>query len=669
MTATRGEPDATPLLERDDARQAVDEALAEARNGDGQLLLIEGAAGIGKSRLLAELRRRGERRQRVLAARAGELEQAFPFGVVRQLFEAVARDPELAPRIASGPAAAAAAVLGDEADGAASASFATLHALHWLVLNVAEEAPLVLAVDDLHWCDASSLRFIGYFARRIQRMPVLLAATVRSGAPAADARLLADLVEAPETRRVVLRPLSRAAVGEIVGGRLGGSPDAAFAGACHEVTEGNPLLLRQLLRTLEADRVAPSAENAPAVRDVAHRALARTVLVRLARMPPDAHAVARAVAVLGDAATVPLVAQLAELDEERVARAANALVEGEILRRDVSLAFVHALVRDVVHHELPEADRQLRHARAARLLDAAGAPPERVASQLLLAAPRGDAWAAEVAAAAARAASRRGAPDAAAGYLRRALAEPAPKAARADLSNALAEALVQVDGAAAGPALREAHRLASDPAVRAQLALALARTLIFTGPSQEALLVLRRELQRLGEEGGPELRRALAAMESIIVFFGGESPGALAALRPLRAGPEGTGQGSRMLGAVTALAWMYDGGSAAECGALAAWAVAADGGVRVADEPLLSSTGLYVLALADRDEGIATWEEAQAEAHRAGSLLQQAAIDLWLGYTRYRRGDVTGGVEAMGTMFDDMRNWGFSRTTMPSTRV
>ena len=115
---------------------------------------------------------------RVLAARSSELEREFGFGVVRQLFEAAVAE---APDVALAGAAASAAPLfatdpgGAPGDGEAAASFAALHGLYWLTLNLAAERPLLLAVDDLHWCDRPSLRFLAYLARRLEGTRVILA--------------------------------------------------------------------------------------------------------------------------------------------------------------------------------------------------------------------------------------------------------------------------------------------------------------------------------------------------------------------------------------------------------------------------------------------------------------------------------------------------------------
>jgi predicted ATPase len=194
--------------------------------------------------------------------------------------------------------------------------------------------------------------------------------------------------------------------------RLGAEADDAFCAACHEATGGNPLFLRQLLTALETDHVRRDAEHAPVVLEIGPRAVSRTVIMRLARLSEDAIAVARAVAVLTESATLPAVASLTGLSEARVADATGMLARAEILRREAPIAFVHALVRDAVYQELPLGERELQHERAARVLLDGGAPPEQVAAHLLTAPRRGQEWVAEQLREAGPAAVTRGAPRA-----------------------------------------------------------------------------------------------------------------------------------------------------------------------------------------------------------------------------------------------------------------
>src|SRR5262245_29851155 len=149
-------PGATRLLEREHELEAIDRAIAAvSAEGSGLVLLVEGPAGIGKSRLVAEARGRAvESGLTALYARAGEREQAFPFGIVRQLYEPRLADDGVRERVVVGAATAAAGVFAtaEEGDASGDGGFASLHGLYWLTANLVAEAPLLLAVDDLHWC-------------------------------------------------------------------------------------------------------------------------------------------------------------------------------------------------------------------------------------------------------------------------------------------------------------------------------------------------------------------------------------------------------------------------------------------------------------------------------------------------------------------------------------
>src|SRR5919198_1095444 len=141
----------TPLVEREREVAALAALLDAAPAGEGRVAWIEGPAGIGKSALLAEARRHAAGLDtRVLAARGSELEREFPFGVVRQLFEALLADPAARERALGGAAAPAAAVFGAPDAVAGDVSFAALHGLFWLAPNLAAEGPLVLDIDELH---------------------------------------------------------------------------------------------------------------------------------------------------------------------------------------------------------------------------------------------------------------------------------------------------------------------------------------------------------------------------------------------------------------------------------------------------------------------------------------------------------------------------------------
>ena len=302
------------LVERDRLVEQIEDVVARAAGGEARMLLIEGQAGIGKSRLAAEARRRAaDAGMNVLTARGSELEREFPYGVVRQLFEGALVDPAARERLLAGAAAAAAPLFGPEPEDAGEArdaSFTTLHGLYWLALNLAAEGPLAIQVDDLHWCDRPSLRFIAFLLNRLEGHPVIVVGSMRPEEPGADLALLADLERDPLTLAMSPTPLSAAGAAQLIEARLGRAADRTFADACHVATGGNPLLLTELLRAVESEGIAPEARNAGAVEDLGPRAVRRAVLVRLARLPAEAVAVAEAVAMLGEGPEVRHIAQL-----------------------------------------------------------------------------------------------------------------------------------------------------------------------------------------------------------------------------------------------------------------------------------------------------------------------------------------------------------------------
>lgn len=181
------------LLEREDELRRIAAAIGDP----GRVLVVEGEAGIGKSALLeagAELAR--DAGARVLTARGGWLERDLGHGVTRQLFERLLRAAEASRRRRwmAGAAALAAPVLGFKATRAAGGgddpAFAAQHGLYWLTANIAADGPLVFVVDDLHWADLASFRWLVYLARRLEDLPVLLLAGWRVGEPQAPQNLL-----------------------------------------------------------------------------------------------------------------------------------------------------------------------------------------------------------------------------------------------------------------------------------------------------------------------------------------------------------------------------------------------------------------------------------------------------------------------------------------------
>ena len=450
-------------------------------------VLIEGPAGIGKSRLLVETTRLADAAgARVLSARGSQLERSFGFGAVRQLFEPFTLDSAVTDDLLAGAAAAARPVFDDETgdDPVQHGGFAVLHGLYWLSVNLAGDGPLVICVDDIQWCDSASLRFLAYLVKRLEGLPVLVVLALRTGEPHPDDALLTELALDSSVKVIRPAPLSPEAAGALVRERLGEGADS-FVEVCHRMTSGNPLLLRQLLRALADEGVTPDLSHLDTVRAVGSRAVSSLVTLRLRRMPPAVTAVARAVAVLGEAAGLPTVAALAQRPEDEVAAGLDALSRSEILKDEQHLSFVHPLVREAIYDDLSPGDRALHHERAAQVLGRQGATAEQVAAHLLRAPRRGDPATVELLRTAARTAVSRGASDAAVALLRRALDKPAPGPERAGVLLELGLVETLVDGPSGVAHLSEAYAALEElgePHERARLAVDIARTHVFVSP-------------------------------------------------------------------------------------------------------------------------------------------------------------------------------------------
>lgn len=424
--------------------------MREARAGDGGLTVIEGPAGIGKTSLLRALRSQAEGDgMRVLSGRGAELERPFAFGVIRQALERplAELDEDERAAILAGPAAHAAALF--DVSRSATSSEALLHGLYWVLANLAERRPVVVAIDDAHWADEPSITALAFLARRVEQLPVAL--VIASRPPDVDGhKALTGLVTDPAAERLVPDPLGAGAVAA-----LGGSDDPAFLHAALDATGGNPFLVDQLLRELG------TARSADAVARLQPRELGSIVL---SRVSDEAHTLARAIAVLGERATLAECAALAGVGAP--ADAVDELVAAGVLADDGALRFCHPLIAAAVAAGLPAARRARLHLRAVALLRDAGADVERVALHVAAAPPGAVPEAVDVLLAATGRALARAAPSSAATLLRRALAEPLDARRRPAVLLALGDALTVTGDHEAAAIFAEASRTSDDPLVR-----------------------------------------------------------------------------------------------------------------------------------------------------------------------------------------------------------
>ena len=505
------------VLEREAELARVDRLFERAGSGVGAVVVVEGAAGIGKSELLAAVRAGAQARGfGVLSARGSEFESEIGFGVARQLFEPMVRAASAGERrgLLGGVARVGARAIGVAAGEPPSDRFAAIHGLFWLCANRAERGPLVVAVDDVQWVDNPSQAWLGYVARRAGDLALVLVLALRSGDPGAVRGELARLVDDRGVQRLVLGPLSAAAVEVIVREQLDEDADEPFCVAVSELSGGNPLLVRELLMAALAEGLSARGDSVRALELIAPAAVGTSVLARLGRLGAEAVALARAVAVLGDGAEVGPAAELAGLDPSASELIADRLAAAQILAAVRPLEFFHPLIGAAVLEDIAPGARRVAHRRAAALVDRDG-QLARVAVHLLACGSTGDRWVAERLRDAGREAMDRGAPDVAATYLRRALSEPPDPGERGTVLLMLGTAELRAGEPEAISRLEQALSLADDRGTRLAVTGVLAYAYHLSDRSEEAIAVLERALEGLDAPGGRpalELEGALVAL-------------------------------------------------------------------------------------------------------------------------------------------------------------
>jgi DNA-binding CsgD family transcriptional regulator len=637
---------ATTLLERERELTELGKVLTEASQSRGQLVLVEAAAGLGKTSLLrVACETATEAGFTSLQARASELERDFAYGCVRQLLERVVASASDPGRKALFDGAASLseplfALTGSpRCSPSTDTSFTMLHGLYWLLNNLAAERPLALSIDDLHWSDAESLRFLAYLAPRLDGLPLAVLASTRPRE--GDTGALARLAAGPETMVLRPGPLSPAATATLCERGLGASVAPEFASACREATGGNPFFLEALLREAGEQGVSTDSREAARVRAIGPAAVAQAVLLRLSGKPATATALVRAVAVLGDGARLGEAACLAELSEEEAARAADLLATLAILRPADRVEFAHPIVREAVYADIGFRERAMAHGRAAEILAAGAAPEERIAAQIAKAEPSGDAERVEFLRRVAAGALVRGAPGAAAAWLGRALAEPPPPEARGEVLLELGFAELRVGAPEAVDHLAAAAELVEEPGLLAMSARALALALTMSGSADRAVEAIESALAVV-EPGDRELALGLEAdLEAHAQQAGLETRAQAARRLERHRDLKGATPGERLVLASLAFERARASGSASEAARHLERALA---GRRLLAEQQLDVAGPFyhlvigLLATDALEVADACFEQALADARTRGSIPAFALVTAWRAKLWLRRG-------------------------------
>jgi DNA-binding CsgD family transcriptional regulator len=609
-------------LERERETAVVAQALERAATGGGALVAIEGGPGIGKSALLAAARElalaRGLQSRHVPA---GEDEYRSSYAAVRELVEAFL-DDRGRPTGAEDKRLRALPDLLDPARDSPPPELSVARGLRKLLVGATADGPLLVTIDDVHSSDVASLRVLVYVARRLTDVGVVLCVAARPviGTEAPGSLVDALLAEAGEW---TLHPAALSAAGSatLVAQRLGDGADPMFCAACHRDTGGNPLLLRELIRALAAEGIAPAASQVEAIRRVGGPAVSRTVRLWLGALPPAATRLAQAVAMLGDGTPIAHAARLARLDSETAFEAAAGLGALEVLTGGGHTIFVHPLVRQAVLSGLTPAEAAGLHEAAAGLLSELGAPVERIAAHLLHAPARDSASAARILREAGSAAAARGDPRTATALLARSLEEAPAQSDRVDILLELAAAERFSDlGTARGHA-QAALAQTNDPAKRAAAALQLAVILPAIDP-RGTIEVLEPHVERLGD---PETQlRGLAVMLTGAVLDPAQLPWARKIATELRPQLDAPTPAARMAAAVVGYLDALENRPAREVLATIEQALTAP-----LDPPQILgqlTVGMIALIAADSAHAMPVCDNWKALADRTGLAGQAAGV-------------------------------------------
>lgn len=455
VTALRGR-----AHELDSLVQAAENALA----GSGTTVLLEGEAGIGKTRLIDETAARADDLgMQVRRGTAEELEQGRPFG---SLIDALGA-PDTAPSLGDDAGAEATRVLVQDA---------FVDHLEHLAAS-----PLLLALDDLQWADRATMATLWALARRSSDMGLLLVLVFRPTPTPPGLQRLLDGCDRIGALRIRLGPVADAALDDLALDVLGAPPTPAFREQL-QGAGGNPFVALELLAARSADAPDVDPGNGEFGDTQLPSALRAALLARFTGLSETARRVLPVAAVLGGSTRVDDLAALLGITSDEATEVVNEAVDAGLFEpTEEGLRFRHDLIREALYESLPTAVRMGWHREAVRILEGR-AEPTVVAQHLMLGATRGDT---DAIASLQRAAEqlRDETPDVAAALLERALALSHDPASQAELATERAEALLlagwaeeaerQADGALAAPA--------ATPQIRARALFVRAEAMAYQG--------------------------------------------------------------------------------------------------------------------------------------------------------------------------------------------
>jgi DNA-binding CsgD family transcriptional regulator/tetratricopeptide (TPR) repeat protein len=369
----------TALHGRDRELAVLGEALNRLRIGAGAVVVIEGAPGIGKSRLLAEAMRIAAGRS--IAVGLGETdpsEAAVELApLLRALFDGAA--PVLRrsawPTMRGGP----------------EQRYWLVQDLESLLEDAAAVRPVLVCLDDLQWADGGTLAALRALPARLDSVPVAWVLATRPIQPGTALDGVVEQLTSRGARRITLEPLDPAAVSALTSEVMRASPDQALLQLAADAA-GNPFFLVELLRGLREERLVRIADGEARLVEARLPArIAAGMRHRLARLSGPARQLAVAAASLGRNFTVGELASMLGAPAASLLTPVEQLIEaGVFTERADRLAFRHDIIHEAVRASTAVSARRALDRQAVDVLLAAGAIPVEVAARLATSAEPGD---------------------------------------------------------------------------------------------------------------------------------------------------------------------------------------------------------------------------------------------------------------------------------------
>src|SRR5580693_4150469 len=366
------------LRGREQELAVIHRSLSQVRAGTGCVVVVEGSAGLGKTRLLDECVSMAGQLSFRVGRGAAEPGRPIELGA---LFDALFEgDPPLADRRALNDVHASSEFL-----------FWLLQDVQSLIEEAALKDPVLICLDDLHWGGTGLSIAMRQLPLRLSSLPVAWVMAFRPGQGPHQVQLAKmELIE-NGAELIRLGPLDREAVAQVATDVLGAEADEELLQKAARV-QGNPFLLVEFFRGLQDDRlVSVDSGRATLVEDRLPHRVSDSMRGRLARMSPASERAATFASGLGRRFSLHDLAALTDMSVMELIAPVNELVRAEILADDGGhLSFRHDIIREAVRGSLLSSVLRAIDRRAAEVLLARGALPVEVATQLVASADAGD---------------------------------------------------------------------------------------------------------------------------------------------------------------------------------------------------------------------------------------------------------------------------------------